>query len=98
MDGIKINFLEVKEYSNRLKVLNSEILDNLILIQKEMDSLSAIWQSSSCEAIISRFKLFARKFQDLNFNIENYARFLDLASQSYESNESTITSNANSFE
>lgn len=98
MDNIKITMPEVSNTSAAIRNFNVQLDDILSSCLQAMNELSSIWQSEGAETIIDRFKKFSNRFTLESDTIEEYCKFLDLTAQSYDSVESTITSNASSFE
>lgn len=97
-NNIKITTAEVANTASQMRVLNSNLDEVLNTITNDMNSLSSVWESSGAEALASKFKKFANRFVLESETIEDYCKFLDLTSQTYDSLETTITANANSFE
>ncbi len=97
MNSLKITLAEVKNCSDELRRLNASLDSVLQRARDDMRTLSAVWQSDGSEMIRQRFENFSQKFTQEREVIEEYARFLDLASTSYDSLEATITENASSF-
>lgn len=96
-DRINITLPEVEECSHVMRSLNSQLDDVLSRISNDMNALQAVWQSSGAETIINRFHHFSKRFLQESETIEEYCRFLDFTVQTYQSLESTITSNAETF-
>ncbi len=94
MDNLLISLDEVKQLSSELRKLNEEISLVLSKSEKDMQSLSGVWESEGSKTIRERFVYFAKRFKEQALTIEAYARFLDYTVSSYESLESTITQNA----
>lgn len=97
MEEIRIQLAEVSELANEIRNINTELLDTLDGIKSIMRQLNAVWTSTGAETILDRFDRFALRFQEEYETIDNYARFLDRTVASYDSLESTITSNASNF-
>ena len=72
--------------------------EELLQIKNLMNSLDGYWLSDSADEIRSRFNMFAMRFQTQKQTIESYAGFLDLAVESYDSLESSITGNASGMQ
>ena len=98
MDNIKITMSEVQNTSSAIRTYNVQLDDILSSCLSTMNELSSVWQSEGAETIVDRFKKFSSRFTLESDTIEEYCKFLDLTAQSYDSIESTITSNASSFE
>lgn len=98
MDNIKISLQEVNDIANELRMINSNMYEALSRAKKEMNDLRVVWESDSSTTLRERFNMFANKFENCQETIEQYAKFLDLTSQSYDNIESTIDTNAQSFE
>lgn len=98
MDNIKVTMPEIQNISGTIRNYNTQLDDILSNCLATMNELSSVWQSEGAETIIERFKKFSSRFTLESDTIEEYCKFLDLTAQSYDSIESTITSNASSFE
>ena len=94
MENLVISLDEVRQLSSELRKLNEEISVVLKRSEKDMQSLSGVWESDGSRTIRERFIYFAKRFVEQAQTIESYARFLDYTVNSYESLESTITQNA----
>jgi len=97
MDQIKITLPEVSNTAAQIRSLNSNLEDNLNYVKNLMTELNSVWLSEGSETLLGRFNKFATKFVDESETIESYAKFLDFTVTSYDSLESTITSNASNF-
>ncbi len=97
IDGIKISTGEVAKTAETIRNLNTQLESRLQDIKKEMNALESTWQSEGSTTIRNKFNALEVKFQDYKAIINSYAKFLDINAQSYDSTESAITSNANSF-
>lgn len=98
MDDIKITLNEVVLSANTIRSINNNMDDVLCNVSRLMNDLSSFWRGTAGETIVQRFQKFANKFLKESQDIEAYAKYLDYAVSSYDSLESTITSNATSFE
>lgn len=98
MDNIKITMPEVSNTAASIRSLSTQLDEILSSCLNSMNELSSIWLSEGADTIIERFKKFSNRFTLESDTIEEYCKFLDLTAQSYDSIESTITSNASSFE
>ncbi|MBR3202635.1 MAG: pore-forming ESAT-6 family protein [Solobacterium sp.] len=94
MDNLKISLGQVSDCAAKIRSCNNEMFEDLSRIRKEMDNTSVSWMSDGAEAIRSRFNQFASRFEQQKELIDTYARFLDRTVESYDSLETTITSNA----
>ena len=94
MDNLKISLGQVSDCAVKIRSCNNEMFEDLSRIRKEMDNTSVSWMSDGAEAIRSRFNQFASRFEQHKELIDTYARFLDRTVESYDSLETTITSNA----
>ncbi|SJZ89176.1 pore-forming ESAT-6 family protein [Anaerorhabdus furcosa] len=97
MEEIKISLAEVTDCANQLRNLGNQIYDHLQIIKKEIYDLNGSWISDSGEAIRGRFNAFSSRFEQQKDVIYAYGSFLDFTVSSYDSLETTITSNASSF-
>ena len=98
MSNINISLAEVADTAARLRTLGSSMYDELCSMKKEMDSLSSTWISEGSQEIRSRFGMFANRFDRQKTVIDEYARFLELTVSSYDTLESTISSNASGMQ
>lgn len=98
MDDIKITIPEVSASATAIRNINNNLDEVLCGVSRLMNDLSSFWRGTAGETIVQRFQKFANKFIDENQAIEAYAKFLDYTVSSYDSLESTITSNASSFD
>lgn len=97
MDNIKISLDEVNNCAQTIRMINQSLYDILSDTKKEMNSLNISWISDSAETIRQRFNQFSNKFEAQKETIDSYAKFLDFTISSYDSLETTINSNAESF-
>lgn len=98
MSNIEISLQEVSDTANKLRQLNSLMYDELMDMKKEMNLLSNSWESEGADMIRNQFNLFANRFERQKETIDEYAKFLDLTVSSYDSLETTITSNASNMQ
>lgn len=98
MDDIKITLPEVSNSAATLRSINSNLDDVLNQTSRLMTGLNDFWKGTAGETIVQRFNKFANRFIDESETIEEYAKFLDYTVSSYDSLESTITTNASNFE
>lgn len=97
MEGIKISLNEVSNLANSLRSINTNISEVLNNTRSEMLKLQEVWQSNGSETIRERFNLFSKQFDEAYSVIDAYAKFLDMTVTSYENLETTINTNAQSF-
>lgn len=98
MENIKITLPEVSASASNIRSINANLDEVLGNITKHMNDLSSVWQGTAGETIVTKFQKFTRKFMDESETIEEYAKYLDYVTQTYDSLESTLTSNASNFE
>jgi uncharacterized protein YukE len=98
MSQINISLAEVTDTANRLRSLGQQMYDELNQMKREMDSLAGSWVSEGSEEIRSKFGMLAARFEKHKADIDSYAKYLDLTVSSYDTLESTITSNAASMQ
>ncbi len=98
MENIRITLSKVSGAATAIRNINSNMDDVLNNVKKMMNDLSGVWKGTAGETIVGRFNKFATKFIDESETIEEYAKFLDYTVSSYDSLESTLTSNASNFE
>ena len=94
MDNLKISLGQVSDCAAKIRSCNNEMFDDLSRIRREMSNTHVSWMSDGAEAIRTRFNQFATRFEQQKEIIDTYARFLDRTVESYDSLETTITSNA----
>jgi len=97
VDGIKISLGEVAKTSQSITSLNNQLNSKLGDIKKQMGDLAQTWISDASNTIQSKFNALAPRFEDYKNIVESYAKFLNMTVQSYDSTESAINNNANSF-
>jgi len=97
MSNINVNIEEVRQLALKMRNINQQLDDNLIEIKKEVNSLNGMWVSDGSNTLIQRFNYFQNKFSQEKEIIESYAKFLDYTSNSYETIENTIKTNASNF-
>jgi uncharacterized protein YukE len=98
MDSLKISLAEVTECASRIRSCNQQMYDELSSMKKEMNNTNVSWISDGGEAIRAKFNLFASRFETEKETIDSYAAFLDRTAESYDTLETTITSNAQSMQ
>ena len=96
-EQIRITMLEVSASSAQIRALNTALDDVLNSITSIMNEVNSVWDSSGSREIAARYKSFASRYVKESETIESYCRFLDYTVASYDSLESTITSNAQGF-
>lgn len=74
------------------------MFDLLIRMKNDMNETNVSWISDGGETIRARFNQFAARFDNQKETIDSYAKFLDMTVSSYDSLETTITSNAESIQ
>lgn len=97
IEGIKISLGEVTKTASTIRTLNQSLSSRLDDIKKEMNSLSATWQSDASNTIRNNFNALAPRFDEYKTIIDSYAKFLDATVTSYDSAETAINSNASAF-
>ena len=98
MDNLKISLAEVSECASRIRSCNQQMYEDLTAMKKEMSNTNVSWISDGGEAIRSKFNVFATRFETEKETIDSYAAFLDRTVDSYDTLETTITSNAQSMQ
>lgn len=98
MNNIKITLPEVSSAANNIRNINANMDDILNDVSKMMNDLTNVWKGTAGEEIVSRFKRFSSRFIDESQTIDEYAKYLDYTVSSYDSLESTLSSNASNFE
>ena len=94
MATIHISLQEVQDTANQLRSLNMLMDEELNAMKSEMNRLDSSWISDGSLEIRNKFDLFSSRFEKQKETINQYAKFLDLAVSSYDTLETTITSNA----
>lgn len=97
MDDIRITLPEVANCAANLRSINASLDDVLNNVSRMMLELNNVWKSTAGETIVMKFQKFASRFIDESQTIEDYAKFLDYTVSTYDSLESTITTNASNF-
>ncbi len=98
MANIQISLQEVQDTANQLRSLNMLMDEELNAMKSEMDRLDSSWISDGSLEIRNKFNLFSSRFEKQKETINQYAKFLDLAVSSYDTLETTITSNASGMQ
>ncbi|MDD7059031.1 MAG: pore-forming ESAT-6 family protein [Erysipelotrichaceae bacterium] len=98
MATIQISLQEVQDTANQLRSLNMLMDEELNAMKSEMDRLDSSWISDGSLEIRNKFNLFSSRFEKQKETINQYAKFLDLAVSSYDTLETTITSNASGMQ
>lgn len=97
IEGIQISLGEVSKTAGTIRTLNSNLSTRLEEIKKQMNDLSATWQSDASETIRTKFNNLQPKFEGYFEVVESYAKFLDNTVTSYDTTETTINNNASAF-
>lgn len=98
MANIQISLQEVQDTANQLRSLNMLMDEELNAMKSEMNRLDSSWISDGSLEIRIKFNLFSSRFEKQKETINQYAKFLDLAVSSYDTLETTITSNASGMQ
>lgn len=98
MANIQISLQEVQDTVNQLRSLNMLMDEELNAMKSEMNRLDSSWISDGSLEIRNKFNLFSSRFEKQKETINQYAKFLDLAVSSYDTLETTITSNASGMQ
>ena len=98
MANIQISLQEVQDTANQLRSLNMLMDEELNAMKSEMNRLDSSWISDGSLEIRNKFNLFSSRFEKQKETINQYAKFLDLAVSSYDTMETTITSNASGMQ
>ncbi|MCM1181368.1 MAG: pore-forming ESAT-6 family protein [Clostridium sp.] len=98
VEGISISLNEVSATANTLRTLNTTLGADLANIKAEINNLKTKWQSDSSDTIQAKINGMQTQFDEYSKVIEAYAKFLDDTVTSYQETESTINSNASSFQ
>ena len=98
MATIHISLQEVQDTANQLRSLNMLMDEDLNAMKSELNRLDSSWISDGSLEIRNKFDLFSSRFEKQKETINQYAKFLDLAVSSYDTLETTITSNASGMQ
>lgn len=98
MANIQISLQEVQDTANQSRSLNMLMDEELNAMKSEMNRLDSSWISDGSLEIRNKFNLFSSRFEKQKETINQYAKFLDLAVSSYDTLETTITSNASGMQ
>lgn len=98
MANIHISLQEVQDTANQLRSLNMLMDEELNAMKSEMNRLDSSWISDGSLEIRNKFNLFSSRFEKQKETINQYAKFLNLAVSSYDTLETTITSNASGMQ
>lgn len=98
MANIQISLQEVQDTANQLRSLNMLMDEELNAMKSEMNRLDSSWISDGSLEIRNKFNLFSTRFEKQKETINQYAKFLDFAVSSYDTLETTITSNASGMQ
>ena len=98
MANIQISLQEVQDTANQLRSLNMLMDEELNAMKSEMNRLDSSWISDGSLEIRNKFNLLSSRFEKQKETINQYAKFLDLAVSSYDTLETTITSNASGMQ
>ena len=98
MANIQISLQEVQDTANQLRSLNMLMDEELNAMKSEMNRLDSSWISDGSIEIRNKFNLFSSRFEKQKETINQYAKSLDLAVSSYDTLETTITSNASGMQ
>jgi len=97
VDGIKISLGEVSKTAGQIRTLNQNLATTLEEIKKEMNALSATWQSDASNTIRGNFNALAPRFEEYRQVVDSYAKFLDNTVTNYNTAETAINNNASAF-
>lgn len=98
-DQIKqvIEYDRIREYADKIKTHNDNLLNQLHDIQKLINGLEGSWESESAKLIRKKITDMEPKFLAYNDVVENYEIFLRNTATDYETAEIDNTSNAGQF-
>jgi WXG100 family type VII secretion target len=97
VEGIKITLGEVSSTASQIRTLNQNLTERLSEIKREMNALSATWNSDASNTIRGNFNAMQPKFESFREIVESYAKFLDNTVQAYNTTETNINQNASAF-
>lgn len=96
-DSIRISTEVLLETSAKLKNINLNLDGDLQEINKNMNALSATWQSDGAESIRAAINALKPRFEEYKAVVNSYADFLTKTAQSYETTEGSVQSQADKF-
>ena len=95
--GINITPNEVRSSAARIASTNRALEETLNIIRKDVNSLTATWQSKSATTTQQVFNSHAQKFPEYRAYVDSYVDFLNRAAALYEQGEKDIDKAASSF-
>lgn len=98
VEGISISLAEVSATANTIRTLNTTLGTNLAGIKTEINNLSSTWQSDSATTLQSKINGMQTHFDEYQKVIDAYAKFLDDTVETYQTTETSVNSNASSFQ
>jgi len=96
-EGINISLAQVTATAQTIRGINESLATRLEEIKREMNQLSASWQSDASNTIVNKFNALAPRFEEYKQIIDSYATFLDNTVASYDAVETQLVNNANAF-
>ena len=97
IQGIAITPDEVRGSASRISSVNRSLEETLNNIKKEINALTAAWQSQSADTTQQVFNAHAAHFAEYRAYIDSYVEFLNKAAAAYDSSESAIDKAAEGF-
>lgn len=97
IEGIQISLAEVSATAQSIRAINDSLSARLEEIRREMNNLSASWQSDASNTIIGKFNALAPKFESFKSIVHSYSVFLDNTVTNYNTAETTLNNNASAF-
>ena len=95
--GISITPDEVRASASRIASTNRALEETLNSIKKEVNALTAAWQSKSADTTQQVFNTHAAHFAEYRAYIDSYTEFLNKAAALYDESEKAIDGAAGSF-
>ncbi|MBE6759617.1 MAG: WXG100 family type VII secretion target [Ruminococcaceae bacterium] len=81
-----------------IRLLNNQLNEKLIDIEKTINRIKAEWDSPSGKEFSASFDKILPDFKNSTKFINKYANYLGLAAEAYEDTEKRIAKGASSFE
>ncbi len=97
MATIKISTHRLRSTADEFRKMNKTLDDDLRRINDTMQGLAPKWKSDTSDTIRKKMAGMEETFNHFRDVVEQYAKFLEAAAESYESTESAANANASEF-
>lgn len=96
INGVKISIPEMTSAKSTLETDNTNLKGELDKVKASMDALKGtdVWSSEGATAIQAKFDNLYPKFNEIHKVIEEYTTFLGKTINSYDANETAVSSAA----